>query len=368
MRLPFLPKFFLVFVLLSLLLFRYLIVRHSFQEGQLVRVTGVISEEPVTVGDRQQIRVGEVKIYTPRFPEFGYGEKVVVEGRAAKGRAGWYLREAKVVRVKQAVQVLSSLRSRALGVYGKFFPEPHAALLSGIVLGTKSSLDYQFFEALRKTGTLHIIVASGSNIALVGGTILNSLIIFLSRKKAVVLSLAAIWLYVVLVGFQPPIVRAAIMGTIAYLAQALGRDFDGVRALFISAAVLLLVNPLWLFDIGFQLSFAATAGIIGLSQRIGRLGVLGLLPRGIKENLATTLSAQIAVSPFLLLRFGEISLISPVVNVFVLPVVPSIMAGGAIIGLIGQISLINPITQVLSWFVWILLEYFVRIVELFGNF
>lgn len=355
-----------IFIILYLI--RFYTSGYGFEEGQKIRVSGRLAEEPALVNGRQRLVISNIRIYLDQFPEYHYGDRLSIEGEVAKGRAGWYLKDPKVVplddaRGKPVSKALPRLRQMILELYGKFLPEPHSALLSGIVLGTKTSLDPEFFEGLRVTGTLHVVVASGMNITLFAGSILNGLAIFTSRRRAILPALLGVLIYVVLVGFEPPIVRAAVMGSIAFVAQAYGKEFDAWRALFISAGLLLLLNPLWLFDVGFQLSFAATAGMLAFGNSIH--GFLGRAPKFIREGLSTTLSAQIAVSPILLFSFGQVSLISPIVNVLILWTVPFIMAGGMIIAIVGLI--LEPIGQVVAWFVWLLLEYFVRVVTLFAN-
>lgn len=350
-------------IFIGLYLFRFYTTRPSFKEGDRVRIRGTIQEDPVVADGRQKLVIAQIKIYLPRFPEFQYGEKIVAEGVAAKGEGGWFLKKVeKVKKVDRVEKGLLGLRERILGLFGKFLPEPHAALLKGIVLGTKSSLDSNFFEALRTTGTLHVVVASGANIAMFAGGLLGVLALGIGRGKAVWLALTAVWGYVFLVGWQPSIVRAGIMGSIAFLAQALGREFDAWRALFISAGGMLLLEPQWLFDVGFQLSFAATGGILAFSTRIHKLIVL--IPGVIRENLAATLGAQIAVSPILFLSFGQISLIGPLVNALVLWTVPVIMLGG--MAVMGLGLLWEPLGQLAAWFVWIPLEYFVRVIQVFS--
>ncbi len=336
-------------------------VRPKFQEGDRIRITGRLSEEPTLVNGRQKLVLGQVRVYIDRFPEYHYGDKTRAEGIVTEGKGGKYLKDAKVIKIEQSGG-LTSFRERILKLYAQYLPEPHNALLSGIVLGTKTSLDPAFFEALRKTGTLHIIVASGTNISLFAGSLLSVLAILIGRRKAIVPALVCVWFYVILVGWQPPIVRAAVMGSIAFAAQAWGKEFDAWRALFISAAILLLIEPLWLLDIGFQLSFAATAGILAFSSSISKR--LVLVPV-FKEDLATTLAAQIAVSPILFFSFGQLSLISPLVNILILWTVPVIMAGGGAIALLGLLW--EPLGQILAWFVWLPLEYFVRVVEVFSK-
>lgn len=366
-------------VLVVVYLFRFYAVRHSFREGDRVRVEGRLSEETVLVGGRQKLVVGGIRAYTERFPEYHYGDVVVVEGEVARlrpsagsglwrGEGGWYLREARVNRVQfesrlKILGVILSFRERLLAVYRSYLPEPHASLVAGMVLGTKSGLDFGIFEALRKTGTLHIVVASGSNIALVGGSVLGLLSYVLGRRKAVWVALVVIWLYVALAGFEPPLARAAFMGSIAFLGLFLGREIDSWRLLFLACFLLLLMRPLWLFDIGFQLSFLATSGILLFAKRIERF--LGWMPGIFRGYLSMSLGAQVAVSPLLFYLFGQFSLISPVANIFVLPVVPFIMAGGALMALGGVVW--EPLGRVVGWFVWLGVEYFVQVVKFFAN-
>ncbi len=143
---------------------RYVMVRHSYQVGDKVRVSGQISNQPQVAGAQQRITLGDFTFYTDRFPELSYSERIIAEGVVGKGKSGYYL-ENPVVRKIGELGVFGEIRERVLSVFKKFLPEPHSGLLSGVVLGTKSSLDSNFLEALRKTGTLHIVVASGSNIA-----------------------------------------------------------------------------------------------------------------------------------------------------------------------------------------------------------
>lgn len=349
----------------GLFLFRYHAVSLDFPEGTRIKVKGMVSEDPTVEGQRQKVTIGQFRAYLDRFPQYSYGDLISIEGEAVQGKGGLYLKDAKVSENSQDANksFIFSLRNRVLNLYDEYFPEPDSSLVKGIVLGTKSSLDFEFFEALRKTGTLHVVVASGTNITLLGALLLNVLSPLVNRRKAVFLTLSTIWLYVFLVGLQPPILRAGIMGSITFLAQALGREASAWRALLVSAGILLLINPLWLFDVGFELSFAATAGLLAFSSSISKR--LALVPKMFRESLATTLSAQIAVSPILFLKFGQVSLISPLVNSLVLWTIPYIMAGGVITGILGIMS--KPMGQVASWFVWLLAEYFVKVVELFGR-
>ncbi|OGY07660.1 MAG: hypothetical protein A3D24_02675 [Candidatus Blackburnbacteria bacterium RIFCSPHIGHO2_02_FULL_39_13] len=378
-------KFVVVVVVIysALFMIRYDTVRLSFSEGQTVRVEGEISDSQIE-GVRQNLTIGQFKFYLNRFPEYQYGDKIKVEGIVQQGKSGWYLKDPKVIsefsgQPSGLKKILVDFRKRVLSLYNHYFSEPHGSLLAGMILGTKNSLDINFFEALRKTSTLHVVVASGTNIAFFGGGTLFIFASLIGRKKAIVLSLFCIFCYTVLVGFQPPIVRAAIMGAIAFTAQALGREAASWRALFIAAGGMLLINPLWLWDLGFQLSFLATGGILGFEERIkgvvdkgdkedrGRWGSWGRFVPGVfKDSFSTTLAAQLAVTPLLFIKLGQFSPISLLVNTLVLWTVPFIMFGGVLTALVGLIY--EPLGQVVAWFVWLPLEYFVKIVKLFGSY
>lgn len=357
-------------VLVGLYLIRYFTFGYSFQEGQVVRVTGRLLEDPVIYDGRQKLNLGQVVAYVDQFPEYHYPDELVVVGEVAKGRRGWYLKNAQVSEVSEVSQVFIGIREKILETYKETLPEPQSGLLLGIILGTKNSLSLEFLDSLRKTGTLHIVVASGGNIAIFAGTLLKILAYPLSRRRAVIAVIVAIWVYVFIVGWQPPIVRAAIMGSIAFAAQALGREAFAWRALFVSAAVLLLLNPYWLWDVGFQLSFAATAGILAFSNFFARRGLANLkyIPQVVKDSFATTLSAQVAVSPILLFTFGQplkTWVISPFANVLVLWTIPFIMASGAVMAALALVW--EPLAQVVAYFIWLPLTYFVKVVEVLGS-
>lgn len=357
-----------LFSIVGLYLFRLHSTRPIFKDGDRVRISSSVSEDPSIEGYQQKITLEGVKIYIDRFPEYSYGDYISVEGEVAKGKGGYFLKSPRVIEVRE-VGGFGVVREKILNAYLENLPEPHNGLLSGIVLGTKNSLEKGFLEKLRGTGTLHIVVASGTNISIFAGGLLYLLISTFKthRKLAVIVSLIFIWVYIFFIGFQPPIVRAGIMASIAFAAQILGREGEGIRALIFSAVVMVLSVPQWIFDLGFQLSFLATAGIIlmgsRIAERLGGFGRLGRFGEGIRETLAMTLAAQVAVLPLIYYKFGSFPLLSPLVNVLVVPIVPLIMAGGFILGLLGLFGVFG---KIFSWFIWLPLEYFVQVINIFS--
>ena len=199
-------------------------------------------------------------------------------------------------------------------------------LAAGMLWGGSGNLSYQTKEAYRRVGLLHIVAASGYNVTLMTGWILSASLIWLSRRWALGMSIVVVIIYMVIAGMQPSIIRAGIMSILAMLGLILGRERDAKWLLVITGAMMLAWNPKLISDIGFQLSFAATWGLVWLA------------PKG---DLGTTLAAQAMTTPLILHHFGNLSVISPLVNAVLLWTVPLIMqitAAGLVWGPINYLA------------------------------
>ena len=257
-------------------------------------------------------------------------------------------------------------------------PEPQASLLAGILLGIKSSLPARFYEALISSGTVHIVVASGFNLSVVAGMVVGLGEKKLNKGLRTLLSLGAVWFYAWLAGFEAPIVRAAIMVSFVFGAKILGRDYLPDWALLCSGAVMLLAEPLLIESVSFWLSFAATGGILwlacdldGMLERAMGRRLKGkdkdgkLLPEGVLGVLSTTLAAQIATLPIVVLVFERVSVVAPLANLMILWLIPPIMVLGGILLLI---SLVLPtLGPVIAGVVWLPLTLVVKVVEFLGS-
>ena len=238
-------------------------------------------------------------------------------------------------------------------------PEPESSLLAGVVLGVKRNLPEDFYEALQKSGTLHVIVVSGTNIVYVIAALLG-FSGFLRRPVQIFFAVLGVSCYALMVGGGASVWRATLMGLTVLLAAVLGRRRLAQEALFLSAAVLSLANPLGLWQVGFQLSFAATAGIIFLQDLIESR--LQALPRWIKEGLVTTLAAQVAVLPVITHNFQTFSLISPLSNLLIFLLVPMITIMGAVLAFTALLWL--PLGKFFAPLVFVPAKVFVTIVKL----
>ena len=242
-----------------------------------------------------------------------------------------------------------------------YLPSPQSELLSGILLGQSKNLPGSLKLVLRDTSTLHIVVASGQNLTIVAGFVL-SLAGLIKRKTALILALGVCMSYTALSGMQLPILRAAIMFIFASLAQLIGRPRQGWWVLIVTAGIMLLINPTWLTNLSFQLSFLATFGVIVISPIFNRL--FSKIPI-IGQDLAVTLAAQIMVMPVISQNFHQISLVSLIVNVLVLWTISFIMIGGVLMLAVGFIwSGLGQLTAVL---VSVLLTYLIDVISFFGK-
>jgi len=288
-----------------------------------IEFSGEVASSPYVRGNKLQFRVGKYLVSSD-YLELNLGDKV---------RVGGEVEEGKVIASEVERLPLSALETTSRNVRDNlskkiyaYFADPQASLLAGITLGL-DQLPKDFKENLIITGTIHVVVVSGYNIALVGGFFLVSAP-YIGRKKASLLAIAAIICYTLLVGVSAPTLRAAVIGIVTLVGLLLGRKALALYSLGLAGAAMLVINPNFLTDISFQLSFLATLGIIAFTKPISSklTRVHGLF----RESIATTIAAQILVLPVLFYHFGTVSLLSPLVNSLVLWLIPLVTIGGFI--------------------------------------
>lgn len=332
-------------------------------EGREVLIKDRVLSEPVLYEKIQTFNLKGFKIYTERFPQINYGDYVEVQGIVSDRK----IKDAKVNKIVNSNNLLFVFRNNLLNVYKKSLPNPHSALVSGVTIGSKSQIDSEFYEDLKKSGTLHVVVASGMNVTLVAGFLMTLFVSLVSRKVAVIVSLVGIWVYALISGFDSPIVRASIMGSIAFSAQALGREYFARWALFVTCIIMILINPLIVLDWGFILSVSATASLMLFYTPLDSLISLKLklIPNILKEDFTTSLAAQVLVAPLLFLFFKNINLFSPFINAIVLWTIPPITILGIIGGILGVIYF--PLGKLFLLFVYPFTLWFSICIKFFGN-
>ncbi|PWH12709.1 MAG: hypothetical protein DDG60_11850 [Anaerolineae bacterium] len=257
------------------------------------------------------------------------------------------------------------------------FPQPEAALLNGILLGIESDIPKEIQQAFKDTGTAHIVAISGFNIAIIAGLFFWLFSRWFGKTYGTLLAILGIVFYTLLVGAAASVVRAAMMGSLALLARQVGRRGLALNTLFFTAFLMTLWNPFTPWDIGFQLSFMATLGLILYAQPwqdATRTFLLRFLPNDVvqavlgpfSDYFLLTFAAQLTTLPITVYHFGRLSLISFVVNPFVLPAQPPIMILGGLAALAGKLH--HPLGQVLAWFTFPFPAYSIRTIEHFANF
>ncbi len=269
-----------------------------------------------------------------------------------------------------------ALRERGHQVVRRLWPDPEAALLSGILLGLDQAIPAAVYDAFRRTGTAHIIAISGFNISILAALFLRLFGRWLGPWRGGALAAAAIVAYTVMVGADAAVVRAAVMGLVGMLGWQLGRPQHGYTTLAFAAAVMAAFDPQVLGDVGFQLSFAATWGLLRFAAPLEAAATRVLqrwwgeararrLAAPLGEFFLFTLAAQVTTLPIAAYHFRQISLIAFVANPAILPVQAPLMVGGGAAVLLGLVWL--PLGQPLAWAVWPLALYTIRVVEGFAR-
>ena len=210
------------------------------------------------------------------------------------------------------------------------FHEPHGALTSGLLIGSKR-LPENLEEDFRRTGLSHIIAASGYNVAIVSVVLLIILSYFIKRQQAYALIWFGILAYMFLAGADAAIVRAGVMGLIVLTAKQFGQRISPRNLFVFTVAILLAFFPTWLRDdVGFQLSALATFGLLFIAPRFESRFVFVPKEWGICESLVSSLAAIFATLPIVLIQFGQFSIVAPIANLLILPFIPFIMLASAI--------------------------------------
>ncbi len=366
------------------------------QEGEGVLGEAMVAEES-DVRENSTVLVLEfpkeklrVRVQTNAYPTYAYGDLVKVMGiihipetfENELGRTfdypGFLLKEGIHYELRNAVLSaegrndgipflvwLYALKQSWLVSIGGLLPEPSASLAGGIIVGAKQSLGDWWLNAFRNTGVVHIVVLSGFNLTIVSYAIL-ALTGRFSRKVGLWLSILFILAFACMVGLGATVVRASCMAVLGLFALHIKRPQTLTRLLFLAGFFMVLWNPfVLLFDIGFQLSFLATLGLIHIAPIFEIL--FSRIPEtlGMRTILSATLATELAVSPLLVFYMGFVSLVAPLVNVLVLPVIPYAMGVGFFAGLLGMVS--QNIAFPFAFLTYGILSYVLAIVAFFQS-
>jgi competence protein ComEC len=312
-----------------------------------------------TEGGKPQLVRGRVLVWLPRAASAQAGDRLALVGRLEAPRDfngfayGAYLARQGIGAVASAyaadvvshhraamAEGLGGLRGWLLAGLNALVPEPEAALAAGVLLGVRSSIAPEVNDAFARAGLTHVVAISGWNIAIVAAlaaAMTRPLTRFRGgRPAAVLLAGSAVGGYVLLTGASPSVVRAALMAGGLVMARLGGSRAHAISALLLAVLVMLLAAPPVLWDVGFQLSALATAGLVWFAAPIE--GRLGRWPALVREPVALTLAAQLTTLPVILLNFERLSLVAPLANVAVVPLVPLVMLTSAVAAAVGGLD------------------------------
>ena len=400
-------------IILAFGILRYQIALNNFENAELrnfidflepIQVVGKVIKEPdvrenninltsevegILVEDIVIPMEGKILVTTERYPEYQYGDRLKIIGSLKDppifGDFSYkdYLRKDGILAIMFYPEIsqkpaesgspsafygrILSFKNKLREAVNQSLSPPQSSILAAVILGDKRNISEEWKDKLNRTGLRHLTAVSGMHIVILTSILMSFLIaIGFWRGQAFYLTVGFIFLYILMIGFQPSAVRAAIMAGLFLSAQKVGRVSYSQRAVIFAGALMLAQNPFLLKnDVGFQLSFLAVMGIIYLFSIFQRW--LKFIPQdkylNLKNILSMTFSAQVFTLPILIYNFGYLSLVSPLTNILIVPLLPFIMVSGFIFSLVGIFW------QFLGWLLsfpaWLLLTYLTKIIDWF---
>lgn len=356
---------------------------------QMVQFRGVVAREPEVMNAAQRMVVatraveGHVQMKVPLRPRYEVGDIVEVNcmlrrpepfdgfaydkylERYGVGGLCYYPGIKHTGTEESWQRRLFAAKAWIINRFRHTFAPPEQGVILGTLFGDKHAITKEIGEVFQRTGTTHILVISGSHFSLIT-TILVSFFGWMRvpKRMSVVCIVVVLLLYAFLTGMQAAAIRASIFGVTALVAQIVGRKSSSLRLLVIVGAGMLVVNPLiWWFDAGFQLSFAATAGIVAFNKWFERR--MQWIPEAatLRTTAATTCSAIVATTPITVFSFGSFSVIAFAANLIAVPLMTIVMIYGFIVVFIAAVFpliatwiglplyyLVVVLVDIVSWF------------------
>ncbi len=368
---------------------------------QTVEVIGVVDEEPEprdssttfhlsareigVEGEWEEVS-GVILVRTARFPLYHYGDMLRVRGeleeppqlgdfdyRAHLARQGIYttlyypdVQFLEGGHGSKPLQWLYSFRERMSESLAASLSEPQGAVAQALLLGLRGNIPSSLYQDFQRSGTAHILAISGLHLAIIAGILLSISVSVFGRRRPTyfLVALSTLWLYAILAGMSPSVMRAAIMVSVFLLGAYLGRQRTMITALAFAAALMVAISPQILWSVSFQLSFAAVTGIIFLAPIFQGWGARARAPNILVDSFSFTLAAILATLPLVAYYFGYVSLVGLPATFLALPALPAVIVISALVGLIGLFAL--PLAQVIGWVGWLFLAYMTGIVGLFA--
>ena len=352
----FLPALFLFFAGLGVLRLQLSLSENQyapmFESKQ--EMEGLVVEDPDIRPDRQLLTFQpdgfsqRALITASRAQDYFYGDRIVVQGKFREPKSyedfdyRKYLERYEVYSVVNYPKILVlktgqgnpvkfwllKLKQAFVGNLSQKFEEPYGSLLLGILIGAKKTIPAELTANFQATGLSHIVAVSGYNITILA-SFLGLAAYFLGRKASFWFSFLAIFGFAVIAGWSASVVRAAVMGAVLLVGLKAGRPYAAGPGIALAAAVMIALNPRVLFwDVGFQLSFLATLGIVYGLPLLEKASGLESDAFGFRAAALSSLAAIVATLPLSLIQFGQLPVYALLANLLVLPLVPYVMLSG----------------------------------------
>ncbi len=350
--------------------------------------TAVIAEDPSISGNATRFMAtlqnpyrGEVEVVSRTAVTFTYGDLLLLQGKIQNENGELVLLYPQITiaghnKGNWLESYLYGIKHAVVQEFKQVLAPDQAAFLGGVTLGARNGFSKELNDAMKLSGTIHIVAVSGSHISTLVINLGILAAFFVERKIAIWIVGSILFLFVGMVGTQASVVRAAIMGILALLGEYTGRPNNQAYMITLAAALMVAWNPTVIRnDLGFSLSFLSLLGVTYIAPALRSFwreakdkGILAW-----KENLDTTVGAQLGVLPILLGMFGKISLTSIFANILILPVIPFTMGIGFALGILQWISpiLAFPVTELaraLTWYETAVIQFFARFAAPVGNF
>ncbi len=369
-------------------------------QAQTSIIIGTIKEDPFLTDSYQNLIV-EVKnnqtkykalIYSPFYPKYQYNDILQVQCKLIKLSehnpqdmnliaqnivTRCYYPKIKTLghsKNNQLTENLIKIKQKLSTIISNLLPEPESYFLNGLLVGGQSNYSKTLKEIFNRTGTSHLVALSGLNITIIIGIILYIFQAMLVHPRySFYLISIFIFLFVIMTGAQPSIIRAAIMGSVLLVANKVGRLNNPTNALLATIVIMLLFNPLILrWNLGFQLSFLAMIGIIYISpilryfsNKIKPKFTHTKIYKILSETFIITISAQLSALPLILYTFNTLPVLALPANILIIPVIPIITILGFLTGIMGFIFM--PLANLFALLALILVKYVLVIIHYFAS-
>ncbi|KKP68362.1 MAG: internalization-related competence protein ComEC/Rec2 protein [Candidatus Moranbacteria bacterium GW2011_GWE1_35_17] len=319
----------------------------------------------------------KILVRTELYREFNYGDIVrlrcqpeIVKNFSpdfnykmylAKDKIYYTCAKAEIEKIEESKRnlytIILSGRKKMENNIAKIIPQPEAALAQGILFGGSNRLSKELQGLFSKTGMSHIIAVSGYNVTIIAQYLMIfGIFLGLWRAQSFYFAILGIFIFIAMIGFPSSALRAGVMGGLILWAIKNGRLANLDNAILLAGAIMLIINPLILrWDIGFQLSFLATIGLVKLSPFWDKYFLKKYKSGGIFEIILMTISAQLFVLPIILYNFHNLAIISILANVLILPVIPVTMLFAFLATILSFIF--YPLALVFGWLAYALLKY-----------